>query len=78
LRVALTWVTAVADVVATAGAVTSRVLTVSSEPLLVPVRLVAEILKWYVVFATNALTKADTPTGLSPDPGSEEHGALDP
>ena len=43
--VAVVWVTAEAAVVTTVGALGS-VLNVSSEPLLVPPALVAEILKW--------------------------------
>ena len=55
------------------------VLNVTSAPLLVPLAFVAEILKWYSVFAARpAAIDADTSTGLVPDPGSDLHGAFDP
>ena len=44
-KVAVVWATADAGFVTTVGALGS-VLRVSSEPLLVPLGLVAEILKW--------------------------------
>jgi hypothetical protein len=41
--------------------------------LLVPLAFVAEILKWYSVFAVRpAAIDADTATGLDPDPASAE------
>jgi hypothetical protein len=55
------------------------VLNVTSPPLLVPAEFVAEIRKWYSVFATRpAPIDADTAIGLVPDPGSDLHGAFDP
>ena len=58
---------------------TYGVLNVTSSPLLVPAAFVAENLKWYSVFAVRpAVTDAETVTGLDPDPGSAEQGALDP
>ncbi len=62
----------------TVGGGTGGVLNASSEPVLVPPALVAEILKWYVELAVSPLTAADTATGLVPDPGDGVHGALDP
>jgi hypothetical protein len=45
----------------------------------VPAAFVAEIRKWYSVFATRpAVIEAETATGLDPDPGSAEQGTLDP
>jgi hypothetical protein len=41
--------------------------------------LVAVIRKWYSVFAVRPVVRgAETATGLDPDPGSAEHGTLDP
>ena len=51
------------------------VVRVSSAALLVPPAFVAEILKWYVVLAARPVSAAETATGLSADPGSEEHAA---
>ena len=58
--------------------VLGSVLNAWSEPLVVPPALVAEILKWYVVFTAKPVTDADTATGLVPDPGAGVHAALDP
>src|ERR1039458_1095978 len=56
-----------------------EVLNVNSSPLPLPAGLVAEIRKWYSVFATRpAAIDANTATGLDPDPGSVVHGTLDP
>ena len=56
---------------ASAGATAYDVLNVTSAPSLVPAAFVAEILKWYSVFATRpAAIDAETATGLDPDPGS--------
>jgi len=47
--------------------------------LAVPAEFVAENLKWYSVLGVRpAGIDADTATGLDPDPGSAEHGTLDP
>jgi hypothetical protein len=55
------------------------VLNVKSPPWLVPAAFVAEILKWYSVFAARPVASwTDTATGLEPEPGSAEHGTLDP
>src|ERR1700676_638094 len=70
-------VTAEAAWVATDGA--GSVLNVRSRPCFVPPALVAEILRWYSVFARRALSAADTATGFMPDPGfSGLHGANGP
>jgi hypothetical protein len=52
------------------------VVNVASSPLLVPAALVAEIRKWYSVFAVRPglRTGADTATGVEPAPGNAEHG----
>ena len=71
------WVVEEAGLVTAVGGFGS-VLNVPSEPLLVPPALVAEIRKWYVVFGVSPMTDADTATGLVPDPGSDEHAAVDP
>ena len=76
-NVAVVWVTADAAFVTTAGAFGS-VVSVSSEPLLVPPALVAEILKWYVVFADSPVNDTDTVTAVDPEPGAGAHVALDP
>ena len=55
-----------------------RVANVLSLPNPVPPAFVATIRKWYDVLGLRPVAIAETATGLSPDPGRDEHGTLDP
>lgn len=68
--------TPLAAFVSTDGAATFSVLNVTSGPSTGPPELFCHDPE--VVFGVRAVSFADTATGLSPDPGSEPHGALDP